>query len=228
MYRYVVNKLRQAGVNNVVYVWNTMGYYGHEEHLDALYPGHDYVDWMCYDPYMRDDKTDNLAMLVNNPHPDIGWPGYYNWATAKAPGKPMMLCEWGVSLNSNDNPASKLAGDAGQMLAAYPMLKGLVFWNDVGEGNYRLDEPSAKATALGAAFRQLAAHPYFNSTSTAARRRSRPDERESVIPAALRVASRDDFQGSRRGSWRRCRLPPRKGRGSWQRSNGNIQRRTGR
>jgi hypothetical protein len=167
MYRYVVDKLRQSGVNNVVYVWNTMGYYGWEEYLDELYPGHQYVDWLCYDPYMRDDKTDNLAMLVNNPHPDIDWPGYYSWATAKAPGKPLMLCEWGVSLNSNADPASKLAGDAGQMLSQYPMLKGLVFWNDVGEGNYRLDDPSSKATALAAAFRRLASHSYFNSTSTA-------------------------------------------------------------
>ncbi len=52
-----------------------------------------------------------------------------------------------------------------QMLASYPMLKGLVYWNEYGEGNYRLDDTSAKGTALGAAFRKLAAHPYFNATS---------------------------------------------------------------
>jgi hypothetical protein len=165
MYRYVVTKLRQAGVNNVVFVWNTMGYYGWEEYLDELYPGHDYVDWLCYDPYMKDDKQANLAVMINNPHANIDWPGYYSWATAKAPGKPLMLCEWGVDLNSNADPAGKLAGDAAQLLAAYPMMKALVFWNAEGEGNYRIDETSAKGTALGAAFRRLANQPYFNATS---------------------------------------------------------------
>ncbi len=168
MYRHVVTQLRQHGVTNAVFVWNTMGYYGWAEYLDGLYPGAEYVDWLCYDPYMRSDRASDIGELVNKPRPELDWPGYYSWATAKAPGKPLMLCEWGVDLITNTDPASLLAGDAAQLLGAYPMLKGLIYWNSVDEVNARLDEPGAKGAALGAAFRQFAAQPYFNSTPTSA------------------------------------------------------------
>ncbi len=82
MYRHVVTRLRELGVTNAVFVWNTMGYYGWESYLDGLYPGHEYVDWMCYDPYAKNDRTENLAVLTNNVRNDIGWPGFYNWVAS--------------------------------------------------------------------------------------------------------------------------------------------------
>jgi len=163
MYRHVVDQLRGLGVTNAVFVWNTMGYYGWRDYLDGLYPGHDYVDWLCYDPYAKDDRHDSMATVVNSKRADINWPGYYAWATAKAPGKPIMLCEWGVDLTTNSDPASVLGGDAAQVLAAYPMLKALVYWNNVGVGNYRIDDGTSKGTAYGAAYRKFVADPYFNA-----------------------------------------------------------------
>jgi beta-mannanase len=164
MYRHVVTRLRELGVTNAVYVWNTMGYYGWEEYLDGLYPGHEYVDWLCYDPYAKNNRQTTLPALVNDVKPDIGWPGYYTWATAKAPGKPIMWCEWGVDMTTNTNPAINLAGDAAQMLSGYPMLKAFVYWNDANSVvNTRIDEPSAKGAAYGAAYRNLANQPYFNT-----------------------------------------------------------------
>ncbi len=165
MYRHVVTRLRELGVTNTVFVWNPMGYYGWRQYLDDLYPGHEYVDWMCYDPYAKSDQTENLAVLTNNVRNDIGWPGFYNWATAKAPGKPIMMCEWGVDLLTNSNPAAVLAGDPAQLLSSYPMLKALVYWNNIDQVNARIDETSAKGTAYGAAYRQLANRSYFNATS---------------------------------------------------------------
>ena len=163
MYRYVVNKLRAHGVTNAVYVWNPMGYYGWLEYLDDLYPGHDVVDWMCYDPYATDNRFPTFENLVNSQNrPGIGWPGSYNWLTNKAPGKPLMMCEWGVDLKSNTNPASVLDVDAAKIIAKYPMLKAVVYWNDIGVGNYRIDDTTTKGKALGNAYRNFANQPIFN------------------------------------------------------------------
>ena len=162
MYRHVVDVLRANGVDNVVYVWNVMGYEGWEKYLDGLYPGNGYVDWIGYDPYAQRNTHKNLEDLVNRPRPDLGWPGFYKWADAKAPGKPMMWAEWGVDLKSNSNPASVLAGDAAATLNKYPSLKALVFWNDIDNNwNVRIDDHAG----LGAAFRKLAAQPIFNQAS---------------------------------------------------------------
>ena len=164
MYRYVVTELRRLGVTNAVFVWNMMGYEGWESYLDELYPGHQYVDWIGYDPYAKKDLHDDLAEIVNRPRPDLGWPGFYNWASAKAPGKPMMLSEWGVDLTSNSDPASVLRGDAARMLAQFPAVKALVYWNDVDDKvNVRIDAQSSKGIALGQAYRELAAQPIFNT-----------------------------------------------------------------
>jgi len=163
MYRRVVTKLREAGVTNAVYVWNTMGFYGWRQYLDDLYPGSQYVDWMAYDPYIKEDIQTDVLDMINRNRPDINWPGYYAWATAKAPGKPIMLAEWGVDIGSNANPASKLNIDVNDIVRRYPMLKALVYWNDVDNLNVRVDDTSTKGRAYGTAFRQFAAHPTFNA-----------------------------------------------------------------
>ncbi len=166
MYRHVVTELRGHGVSNAVLVWNVMGYEGWASYLDALYPGDDYVDWICYDPYGKKDLHHDLGEIINRPRADLNWPGFYNWASAKAPGKPMMLCEWGVDLISNSDPASVLSGDAASLLAKYPMVKALVYWNDVdSKVNVRIDDPSPKGVAYGQAYRDLAAQPIFNAMS---------------------------------------------------------------
>ncbi len=163
MFRHVVTELREAGVDNAVFVWNVMGYWGWRQHLDALYPGDQYVDWVCFDPYIKDNIQDDLGELMGRSRPDIGWPGFYNWATAKAPGKPIMMCEWGVDLNSTTDPAGMLDYDIDKMAADYPMLKAWVYWNEANVWNCRIDDQTAKGRAYGAAFRRLAAHPQFNA-----------------------------------------------------------------
>ncbi len=166
MYRHVVDKLRSHGVNNAVYVWNPMGYEGWRDYLDGLYPGDDYVDWMCYDPYAKDDMRKNLADIANRPRPNLGWPGYYDWATTKAPGKPLMMCEFGVDTISNSDPAAILGGDAEQLMRDFPMLKAFVYWNSVDSHvDTRIDNTSAKGRAYGDAYRQFANQPFFNAMS---------------------------------------------------------------
>lgn len=163
MYRYVVDRLRANGVDNVVYVWNPMGYHGWRDLLDGLYPGDGYVDWICYDPYARDDRHPDLAALVNSPRPGLDWPGFYRWATAKAPGKPLMLCEWGIDVLTNTDPGSVLDGDIERQLADYPALKALVYWNDVDRVNARIDLTTERGRSLGESYRRFANLPIFNT-----------------------------------------------------------------
>ncbi|MDW3214183.1 MAG: glycosyl hydrolase [Ilumatobacteraceae bacterium] len=162
MYRYVVNKLRAHGVTNAVYVWNPMGYYGWRHYFDDLYPGHDYVDWMCYDPYATDNRFNGFGELINDDRPDLNWPGFYNWSLAKAPGKPLMMCEWGVDVDGNADPASVLKVDPNTIMAKYPHLKAIVYFNDNGRWDTRLTNTTTKGKALGDAYRNFANQPIFN------------------------------------------------------------------
>ena len=164
MYRHVVTKLRSLGVNNAVFVWNVMGYAGWASVLPSFYPGHSYVDWIGYDPYAHDKQKD-MAQLVERPN-NKGWPGFYTWATRMAPGKPIMLCEWGVDVPNHTNPAGVLENGASILQSRFPMLKALVYWNSSYNTQARLDQTSAKGIAFGKAYAKFAASAYFNATPT--------------------------------------------------------------
>jgi hypothetical protein len=165
MYRYVVLKLRSLGVTNAVYVMNYMGYYGWADMFDELWPGDDVVDWIAYDPYSAAVHKD-FGIFLNTPNKSF--PGFYSWATAKAPGKPLMLGEWGFDLPNSPNAPAILDGAVPIIQSQFPMLKAFVYWNDdVGTFKVRLDQTSALGQAYTAAYARLAANPYFNSTSTA-------------------------------------------------------------
>ena len=166
MYRHVVEALRRQGVTNSVFVWNVMGYSGWASSMDALYPGHDVVDWIAYDPYGH-AKQREFAGFLNRPV--RSWPGFYAWATAKAPGKPIMLGEWAIALNEQPLAPAILDGAAPIIATQFPALKALVYWNSMKppEYDFRLDQPSALGAAYGAAYARFAASPLFNSTPTA-------------------------------------------------------------
>ena len=166
MFRRVVTRLRAAGVTNAVFVMNYMGFYGHAAHVDAMYPGDDVVDWFAYDPYGFDEFR-NFGDFVDTKN--RSWPGFYSWATAKAPGKPIMMAEWGWDLRETVNAPAILDGAVPILQSRFPMLKALVYWHDDNGGfQVRLDQNSALGRAYADAYRRMAANPYFNATSTSA------------------------------------------------------------
>lgn len=167
MYRRVVDRLRAGGADNVVFVMTYMGFSRWASLVDALYPGDDVVDWIGYDPYGHETET-SFARLLDRPNPQHAWPGFYTWATAKAPGKPIMLAEWGFDLTAQPDAPAILDGAVETLRSGFPMIKALVYWNgsdDRIEG--RLGRRGELAEAFTAAFRRLAADPYFDATSTA-------------------------------------------------------------
>jgi hypothetical protein len=165
MYRYVVGRLRALGVDNVVYVMGFMGFERWATLVDDIYPGDDVVDWIAYDPYgFREHET--FDMILNDPAGN-GWPGFYDWATEKSPGTPIMLGEWGFDLQSNDRAADIVAAAPTILRSEFPMIKALVYWNDIGRTvDARLSGGAANAAAFARSFAELASDPYFNMTST--------------------------------------------------------------
>lgn len=165
MYRHVVARIRAAEATNVVFVMNYMGFERWAGAVDRFWPGTDVVDWIAYNPYGGAKNTD-FGLLVNFPvEPD--WPGFYSWATTKAPGTPLMLGEWGFDLNLQPRSHRILAGASATLRSSFPELKALIYWNDskVGGLAVRLDQDSTIGHAFAAAYRTLANDPYFNEMS---------------------------------------------------------------
>jgi len=164
MFRHIVTKFRQQGVTNAVWVMNYMGFSNYANVVDAYYPGDAYVDWIAYDPYGGVNATD-MSKVLNNGK-SASWPGFYGWATAKAPGKPIMLAEWGIDLAKQPNAPAIIDGATSIIQSQFPMLKALVYWNDYANNFVvRLDEPTVLGAAYGVSMRGMANQSYFNQTS---------------------------------------------------------------
>jgi hypothetical protein len=169
MYRYVVGQLRDLGVDNAVYVMNYLGFSTWATAVDRFYPGDDVVDWIGYDPYGLAKHT-SFIRLLNDPVEADDWPGFYDWATAKAPGKPIMVAEWGFDLPEQPAAADALESAPPVLQYQFPMIKALVYWNDFSEGGFevRIDQPGPEGDAYGQAYATFANSDYFNQTPTAA------------------------------------------------------------
>jgi len=165
MFRYTVTKLRSLGVTNVVFVVNYMGFFGWADMFDELYPGDDVVDWIAYDPYGFAGQADFGQLLDTKKQ---GFEGFYTWATNKAPGKPIMLAEWGYDLPNAPNAPAILDGAMPIIQSRFPMLKALVYWHDdLGNFKVRLDQSTAIGQAFAASYTRFANNAYFNATPTA-------------------------------------------------------------
>ncbi len=167
MYRHVVIRLRELGVDRAVHVMTYMGFERWAPIVDALYPGDDVVDWIAYDPYGFAGAT-SMPLLLDRPGPD-GWPGFYSWATTKRPGTPIMVAEWGFDFDVQPDAAAVIEDGARVLQRDFPMIKALVYWNDRGERvDGRLGAGQPGGDEFAEAFARLAIDPYFNATATSA------------------------------------------------------------
>jgi beta-mannanase len=159
MYRHVVQRLRIDGVANLVTVVNYMGYpeWSTKPWFDDLYPGDDVVDWIAQDPYASAATSGYLATdfkgTVNRSQGS--YPGFYSWAAAEHPGKPLMLGEWGVfesAANPNGKPAYYTSVQS--QLGQFPELKAILYFDspNAPKGDTKIDTTEAAQTA----FRKLA------------------------------------------------------------------------
>lgn len=126
MWQNVRDRFDAKGVNNVVWVWNVMGYSGWFCMLKDLYPGDDLVDWIMWDPYIR-GANDNFDLSISS---------FYDWmeehsdATHQFTKKAWGLAEWGT-WDSTQPQAYKAFDDAKLAVENnwFPRLKALVIFD---------------------------------------------------------------------------------------------------
>jgi hypothetical protein len=168
MYRHTIQRLRAQGADNVV---NVMAYMGNEKWMAQswwadLYPGDDVVDWIGLDSYVSVEKGyyhfGTFADLLDR-KPKGGGLGFYEWATTKHAGKPIMVAEWGgYHRIGRATDKSAVYHSVLPQLVKRPAIKAIVHFDTKNddEGNRDISIDSTKASL--AAFRKLAADPIFN------------------------------------------------------------------
>jgi hypothetical protein len=167
MFRYVVKRLRAHGVDNLVTVVVHMAYVPHtsKSWFDAMYPGNDVVDWIGFDTYAYSDPGyghGDFAELLNRRAPNKpGWPGFYNWAAARHPNKPVMVAEWGVwSSKRNPEHKAEFYREVGQQISEFPKVKAMVHFDTPHNQDGRDSRVDATPDALKA-YRSLGKLPIF-------------------------------------------------------------------
>ncbi|GAA2861787.1 hypothetical protein GCM10010517_20600 [Streptosporangium fragile] len=169
MYRHVVRRLRQRGVENAVTVMTYMGApnWAARPWFEKLYPGDDVVDWVAMDPYV-DDRVRSFDGLVNKIRSDTpDWPGFYRWMQRRFPGKPVMIAEWGV-FERYDHPRFKESffTSVRRELPDYPQIKALVYFDSprAPRGDTRFDTTPGGRQA----FTELARDPHLRPAAVPA------------------------------------------------------------
>jgi len=156
-FRRIVDEFRQAGVNNVIFVWNMMGYVGGYGGIyPTLYPGDSYVDWIAYDPYnwvgCKSGHKGRSFAEITKP--------MYDWTAAHAPGKPLMLAEFGLREQPAGMPSkAEWFRDALVTLkTTRTRIKALVYFNTNHACDWRITSSSSSV----AAYRQIGLDPFLN------------------------------------------------------------------
>lgn len=170
MFRHVVLRLREKGVNNAVTVMTYMGApnWAAESWFERLYPGDDVVDWVAMDPYV-DDKVQTFDGLINKTREEFaGWPGFYRWMQERFPGKPIMIAEWGV-FERYDQPRFKetFFTSVREEMRRYPQIKALIYFDSprAPRGDTRFDTTPGGLRAFG----DLARDPRLRATAVPGR-----------------------------------------------------------
>ena len=165
MYRYVVERLRGHGVDNLVTVMNYMGYLKWVEkpwHED-LYPGEDVVDWIGLSGYgqsLKDDGHSDFGEIVDQTN-ETAWPGFYHWIARQHPDKPMMLAEWGVfQMDEYPDHQQTVFEEARYQMAHYPRLKAIVYFESPNAEGRNSEVHLEKDTLV--AFKDLMRSPHFD------------------------------------------------------------------
>jgi hypothetical protein len=167
MFRYVVERLRGHGVDNLVTVLVHMAYVPHttQSWFTDMYPGDDVVDWIGFDTYAYSEPGyghgDFAELLNRRMESKPTWPGFYNWAVTAHGNKPLMVAEWGV-WSSKRNPGHKadFYREVGRQIGNFPNIRAMVHF-DTPRNQKGLDSRVDATPEALAAYRRLGKMPIF-------------------------------------------------------------------
>jgi beta-mannanase len=130
-YRHIVDLMRAEGADNLQWVWHVNWLDVPEKdwnRFENYFPGEAYCDWVALSAYgpttpMMTDGTESLAFKVREAYPRL---------VKIAPGKPIIIAEFGCDLhNRHVNAASWAKGALDDLFSnRWPSVIGFCWWNE--------------------------------------------------------------------------------------------------
>lgn len=163
-YRYVVDRVRARGVQNIQWVFHVNNHSDPDDNWNRYadyYPGSDYVDWLGLSIYGK---------LFGY----MGWSSFYDVSHLAYdeickldPTKPVMAAEWGVGeFPSSGNKAEWIQKAFQNFKELYPRIKAAVFWHERWQNedeSYSNLRANSSPEALDA-YRKGVQDPYWIAT----------------------------------------------------------------
>jgi hypothetical protein len=151
-WQHIVSLFRQAGADNVRWVWCPNASAFNTGVAQTFYPGDDFVDWTCADGY---NWAPGRAGDDYRSFKDI-FGGFYSWAVLQK--KPIMVGEFGDQERNPGDKAQWITDAREAIKNDFPRLKAVVYFNSNKDYDWSL---TTSDSALEA-FRQMANDPWFN------------------------------------------------------------------
>jgi hypothetical protein len=130
-YRHIVDVMRQESANNLLWVWHVNWLDEPERKWNAFenyFPGENYCDWVALSAYgpttpTTPDGTESFRFKTQNAYPRL---------TKLAPGKPIIIAEFGCDLHNPRVDAAAWAKTALDDLfsGSWPAIIGFCWWNE--------------------------------------------------------------------------------------------------
>lgn len=130
-YRHIVDLVRNEGADNVQWVWHVNWFDEPEQKWNAFenyFPGENYCDWAALSAYgpttpRTMDSTESFAFKLSEAYPRL---------VKIAPGKPIIIAEFGCDLhNKHCNAAQWAHGALDEIFSGkWPALIGFCWWNE--------------------------------------------------------------------------------------------------
>jgi hypothetical protein len=130
-YRHIVDLMRAEGAANLQWIWHVNWLDQPEakwNRFENYYPGDEYCDWLALSAYgpltpRTEDGGEPLAFKMDEAYPRL---------TKLAPGKPIILAEFGCDLHNPRVRAAEWAKPALEDLLSgrWPAVVGFCWWNE--------------------------------------------------------------------------------------------------
>lgn len=163
MWKHVHDIFVQEGATNVTWVWcpNIDGF--STMPLEPLYPGNNYVDWVCMDGY-NFGTTQNWSSWTSF---QTLFAPTYNHLLKLAPGKPIMIAEMASAEGGGSKP-QWITDMFHDLPSKFPNVKAFIWFNTNKEADWRIEssESARAAFAGGLASSYYLSNQYASLTSS--------------------------------------------------------------